>query len=197
MQVGTAQGSQRLIASVGVTAQMKATAVASQEGAPAGAVLLSIGSQIDIGYANKVLETEIGQKLGAALRDAGIEGEQLQAVLSGAVDTSPEATAKRIVDFATSFFAAFQANHAEEEGGVQIDGFSELIKNAVKEGFAQARDLLEGIARLSTDLSEDIDETYGLVMEGIDRFSEDQRASLAQALTIQDPAEQPEENLAV
>lgn len=197
MQVGTAQSSRSPIASIGVSTHVQATLSPSQAGAPADAVLLSIGRQIDVDYATKVLETELGQKLGSALRDAGIDEEQLQAVLSGAVDTSPEATSKRIVDFATSFFSAFQINHAKEEGGAQIDGFSELIKNAVKEGFAQARDVLEGISRISTDLSDDIDKTFGLVMEGIDRFTEDQRGLLAQAQQVQDqPGEQQEQLLA-
>jgi hypothetical protein len=30
----------------------------------------------------------------------------------------------RIVEFATSFFGAFQANNADQEGDAQIDGFS-------------------------------------------------------------------------
>lgn len=181
MQVGTAQSSRSLIASIGVSTHVQATAIPSQAGAPADAVLLSIGRQIDADYANKVLETELGQKLGSALRDAGIDEEQLQAVLSGAQDTSPEATSKRIVDFATSFFSAFQANHGDDEGEAQVAGFTELIKNAVKEGFAQARDILEGISKISTDLSDDIDQTFGLVMEGIDRFAEDQRGLLEKA----------------
>jgi hypothetical protein len=57
------------------------------------------------------------------LRKAGIEGQALEDVLSGALDLSPEVTAKRIVEFATSFFGAFQTNNADQEGDAQIDGF--------------------------------------------------------------------------
>ena len=70
-----------------------------------------------------MLETELGQSFASALRKAGIEGQALEDVLSGALDLSPEATAKRIVEFATSFFGAFQTNNADQEGDAQIDGF--------------------------------------------------------------------------
>jgi hypothetical protein len=199
MHVGTAQ-SQSLISSISVssTTQFQATSI-SQGGASADAVLLSIGRQIDVNYSQRVLETELGQQLGSALQDAGIEGQALTDVLSGVLDTSPEATAKRIVDFATSFFGAFQANHAEEGGEAQVSGFTDLIRDAVEEGFAQSRDILEGIGQISSGVSDDIDQTYDLVMQGIDDFAEGQRLSLAEQVSeaSADPLEPVEDLLAI
>ena len=130
MQVGTAQ-SQSLIASVSVSTQIQATKLGSKDGDSADAVLLSIGRQIDVSYAQKVLETELGQQLSSTLEQAGVATGMLQDALSGALDMSPEATANRIVDFATSFLGAFQANNAEQGGQQQVDGFAELIRGEV------------------------------------------------------------------
>lgn len=197
MQVGTAQ-SQSLIASVSVTrtstTTVSATSLLQQDSAPADAVLNSVGGQIDSGYVQQVLQSEIGQSVANMLQNAGIEGEALDAVLSGAIDVSPQATAGRILDFATSFFGGFQANHAGQEGGAQIDGFSQLIKDAVDEGFQQSRDLLEGIGKISGKVAEDIDETYSLVMSGIDDFAQEQRDSLA---PVPPPEEVPEEPMVI
>ncbi|MBQ38810.1 MAG: DUF5610 domain-containing protein [Candidatus Latescibacteria bacterium] len=191
MLVGTTQSQSSLISSISASSKI-GTSATSMKGGPADAVLMSVGRKIDVNYAQQVLETELGQSFASALKDAGIEGQALEDVLTGAIDVSPEATAKRIVDFATSFFGAFQANHADDEGSVQIDGFSQLIKDAVEEGFAQSRDVLEGIGKISGQVSDDIDETYHLVMGGIDSFVVEQQESLA---PVPPPEEAPDDPL--
>lgn len=180
MQVGTAQ-SQSLIASISVSTQVRATPLSAQDGAPADAVLLTIGKQIDVNYSRTVLRNELADSLDAALQQAGVEGLTAEDLLSGAMDTSPEATATRIVDFATSFFAAFQANHAQDEGDGQIDGFTELIKGAVEEGFAQAREILKGIGRISSAVAEDMDRTFDLVMKGIEDWARERHEALLES----------------
>ena len=199
MQVGTAQ-SQSLIASVSVSTQIQATKINSKDGGSADAVLLNIGSQIDVSYSQKVLETELGQQLNSALQQAGVDTGMLQDGLSGALNMSPEATANRIVAFATSFFGAFQANNAEQGGPQQVDGFAELIRGAVEEGFTQARDILEGIGKISGNVSSDIDRTFGMVMQGIDDFADEQRTIVTGPPTVEDPSletEQIEDLLAI
>jgi hypothetical protein len=178
MQVGTAQSSSTF-ASISVSTQIDVTTISSKKDGSTDAVLLSVGRQIDINYAQQVLETELGQSFATALQEAGIEGQALEDVLSGALDLSPEATAGRIVDFATSFFGSFKANNADQGGGAQIDGFSQLIKDAVEEGFNQSRDVLEGIGKISGQLSSDMDRTFQLVIGGINNFADEQHQSLA------------------
>ena len=180
MQIGSAQ-SQSLIASVSVSTKVEVSAIRSQKDGPVDAVLLSVGQTVDINYAQQVLETELGQSFANALREAGIEGQALDDVLSGVIDFSPEATAKRIVDFASSFFGSFQVNNAHQDGNSQIEGFSEMIRGAVERGFAQAKDILEGIAKISNSAADDMDETFVLVMKGIDDFAEGKRGVLAAA----------------
>ena len=190
MQVGTTQ-SQSLISRISVSAKVETSITRTQTGASADAVNLSVGGQIDSNYVQQVLQTELGESLANALSAAGIEGQALEDVLSGAIDLSPQATAGRIVDFATSFYGSFQSNHADEDGNAQIDGYSQLIKDAVEEGFTQSRDLLEGIGKISGQVSDDINRTYELVMQGLDDFASTQRASLTPEPAPEDVAEEP------
>ena len=190
MQVGTTQSQSTaqsygttqihsLVASLSITTQIEASGTITKEDGSTEAVMLSIGRTIDISYAEQVIQTELGDSFANALSEAGIDTQDLEDALSGATDFSPEATAKRIVDFATSFLGAFKGNHLEQEGNAQIDGFSQLIKDAVDEGSKQSRDLLEGIGRISSQVTEEVDRTYRLVMQGIDDFSDRERAALA------------------
>lgn len=190
MQVGTTQ-SQSLISRISVSAKIETSLSSTQADASAGAVNLSVGGQIDSNYVQQVLQTELGESLASALNAAGIEGQELEDVLSGAIDLSPEATSQRIIDFATSFFGSFQNNHVDEDGNTQIDGFSQLIKDAVEEGFTQSRDLLEGIGEISGQVSDDINRTYTLVMQGLDDFAADQRAALPPEPAPEDAPEEP------
>ena len=190
MQVGTTQ-SYSLINAVSVSPNIEQMKAASDEDGTVDAVQLSVGDEVDKGYVQRVLETELGQSFANALRDAGIEGQALDDILSGAVDTSPKATADRIVSFATSFLGAFQANNADQQGLAQIDGFTDLIHKAVEEGFTQAKDILEGITKISGGVAADIEETFALVVRGINDFAEGKRGLFAEAEEA--PTEQPSE----
>ena len=178
MQVGTAQSSS-LIGSISISTQFDASITSTQEDGSTEAVMMSVGSTIDINYAEQVLQNELGESFANALKEAGIDGQGMEDLFSGAVDFSPEATAQRIVDFATSFLGAFKGNHADDDGNAQIDGFSQMIKDAVDEGFQQSRDLLDGIGKISSQVAEGVDRTYNLVMQGLDDFAARERESLA------------------
>ena len=198
MQIGSAQ-TQSLIASINVSSKVEASPLSSQQDNPVDAVMMSVGGSVDTNYAQQVLETELGQSFTNALRNAGIEGQALDDVLSGVIDFSPEATAKRIVDFASSFFGSFQANHADQDGESQIDDFTALIRGAVEKGFAQAKDVLEGLAKISEGVAADIDETLVLVMKGLEDFAEGKRGALAAANEAppESQIEQPADLLAI
>jgi hypothetical protein len=73
-----------------------------------------------------------------------------------------ENTSQRIVDFAVSFFDAFKGAG---------DEFLSTIKDAVEEGFKQARDML---GELPGQVSNLIDDTYKLVMEKLDAWGVEQ-----------------------
>ena len=206
MQVGSAQ-SQSLIASITVTkTQFSATQLVSQDGSPSSSVLLkagqqtssvllNVGQQIDGNYAQTVLQTSLTDKINGAFQTAGMD-TNVESLLSSGIDFSPKATANRIVSFSTSFFGAFQLNHQGEEKGMQIEGFSSLIKDAVKAGFEDARGILDGIGKISPEIGADIDETFDLVMKGIDDFAAEQESALV-GPTSQQPAEAEEGILAI
>ena len=182
MHVGTAQ-SQSLIASLSVTrkTQISAIPLASGQGERAAdAVLLSIGRRIDVSYATMVLDESLRPRLDAALASAGLE-LSTDDLLSTAEDTFSEATAQRIIEFATSFFEAFQNNQVDEDSESQISSFTELIKGAVKGGFDQARDILGGIGQKSGGVQADIDRTFSLTTKGLDAFAQEQRGALSPA----------------
>ncbi|MBT3344633.1 MAG: DUF5610 domain-containing protein [Gemmatimonadetes bacterium] len=175
MQVGTTQSQHSLIASISVRTQIDAQAVVSSgpEGSES-AVLLSVGSEINIEYASKVLDDNLAASFDAAFVKAGLD-LNTESILSSGLDFSPQATANRILEFSTSFFGGFTANHAaDEDGGPGLGGFKGLIRGAVEEGFSQAKGILSGIGDISGDVSDDIDTTFGLVMEGIDAFGEEE-----------------------
>ena len=175
MQVGTTQSQHSLIASISVTTQLDTQAVVSsgQSGSDA-AVLLNLGGDINSGYANRVLEDNLATSFDAAFAKAGLD-LNTESILSSGLDFSPEATANRILEFSTSLFDGFMANHAgDEDGGPGLGGFKDLIKGAVKEGFTQAKGILSGIGEIPGGVSDDIEETFNLVMSGIDAFGEEE-----------------------
>ena len=92
-------------------------------------------------------------------------------------DHTPEATADRIVTFATSFLPSYGERHADEGEQTQLDGFMALIRGGIEEGFRQARGILEGLDVLNGTVKEGVDSTYDLVMQGLDRFYERRSAS--------------------
>jgi len=154
-------------------------------------VLLSISEQVDTVYAQRVLDDSLADSFNKAFQEAGMDTD-VESLLGSGLDFSPEATANRIVSFAVGFFGAFQSNHQEDAPPDQIDGFAEMIKGAVEQGFAEARDVLKGIGDLSSSASNDIDSTFNLVMSGIDDFAQEQHAGLAEPAS---PQEQEQDSL--
>ena len=188
MQVGSAQ-SQSLIASISVTRTQSSSSsqLVSPGGSQSSSVLLNVGQQIDANYVQTVLDTSLTDKINGAFQSAGID-TNVESLLSSGLDFSPQATADRIVGMATSFFGAFQLNHQGQEKGIQIEGFTSLVKDAVKAGFEEAGSILSGIGDISPEIAADIDETLSLVMKGLDDFAEEQESALVEP--------SPEDNVA-
>lgn len=86
------------------------------------------------------------------------------------VDYSPEATADRIVSFATQFFSIHQQQNSNMSLNDQLDSFMGIIGGAIDNGFKEARDILSGLKVLQGDIADGVDKTYGLVQEGLQAF---------------------------
>lgn len=86
------------------------------------------------------------------------------------IDFSPEATAERIVDFATNFFSMYQAQNSNMEFDQQLNSFMDVIGGAIEQGFDEAKEILTNLKVLEGDIAEGVEETYELVQSGLQTF---------------------------
>ena len=141
-------------------------------------VQIDLSINLSIESANQILNDRIAEKLNAAFEEAGVDLD-IREIQNQNLDTSPEATAKRIVSFATGFFGAFVQNQGEVQGEDQdetarLEDFMSLIGGAIDEGFAEALDILKGIADISGRIQDNVDRTYELVQNGLEEFRQRQ-----------------------
>ena len=141
---------------------------------------VNVNIQVDKGFANRVLSDSLNDKLNSMFQEAGMD-TTVESLLESGTDFSPEATANRIVEFATGFYGQYQANNAEMSEKEQLEGFSTMIKGAIEEGFAGAQEMLEGLGEIDSDVQAGIDETFDLAMKGIDDFVAQRTEQLANA----------------
>ncbi len=110
--------------------------------------------------------------------------QALQAAVAEGVDTSPEATAERIVTGSTMLLARYQAANPQLQGQELIDRFLTVIRGGIEQGFNEARDILDGLQVLSEEIASDIDRTFALVEEGLERF----RSQQLEQMGLSEPA---------
>ncbi len=105
----------------------------------------------------------------------------IQTAYDNGVDTSPEATADRIVSFATQFFSLHQQQNSNMSFDEQLESFMGIIGGAIDTGFKEAKDILSGLKVLQGDIAEGVEKTYGLVQEGLKAFRDGFTSNNAQA----------------
>jgi hypothetical protein len=88
----------------------------------------------------------------------------------GGVDNSPEATAQRILGFATGFYESFKSQHADMGQTEVTDHFLDVIKGGIEQGFKEAREILDGLGVLQGSIASNIDKTYELIQKGLADF---------------------------
>lgn len=98
-----------------------------------------------------------------------------------AEDTSPQATADRIVAFATNFYEKYRERNQDLTEEQAMDDFLAKIGGGIDQGFADAKDILKGLQQLEGKVASDIDETYTLIQEGLQSFREKTLADKAKA----------------
>lgn len=102
--------------------------------------------------------------------DPTLESKPIQNSYESNVDVSPEATAKRIVSFATGFYHTFQQQNPDITSDESLNNFMTVIGGGIEKGFKDAREILESLSVLNGKIAEDIDSTYDLVQEGLKKF---------------------------
>jgi hypothetical protein len=101
----------------------------------------------------------------------------IQAAAESGMDFSPQATAERIVSMSTAFFGRYAESHPEKDMGTALNDFIELIGGGIDKGFAEARQILDGLKVLEGDIASNIDKTYELVQVGLKAFMENHSPS--------------------
>jgi hypothetical protein len=97
-----------------------------------------------------------------------------------ALDTSPEATAGRIADFALGMYGLYKQQNPDLDDEQSIQKFETLIRGAVNQGFSEARSILGSMGLMDDKVKEDADKTYDLVQERFDSFFAQAKESIAQ-----------------
>jgi len=99
----------------------------------------------------------------------------IQAASASGMDFGPQATADRIVSMSTAFFGRYTENHPEKDLNAALIDFVQLIGGGIDKGFAEARQILDGLKVLEGDIAVNIDKTYELVQIGLNAFVENHR----------------------
>lgn len=86
------------------------------------------------------------------------------------LDFSPESTSERIVGLSTAYYGEFKERHSSEDELVVLSNFVESISSGIDQGFAEARDILEGLDVLQGEISRSINQTFELVTEKLLAF---------------------------
>jgi hypothetical protein len=113
---------------------------------------------------NTVLEPDLGPNA-------------IDAAVESGLDVSPEATAERIVGLSTAFFPAFREANPDESEQEALVHFMDVIRGGIEQGFAEAREILQGLGVLEGSIADNIDLTYDLVQEKLDAFQQNRGQS--------------------
>lgn len=111
--------------------------------------------------AQQALETEVGQKISAAFKEAGVDLDQAMGM-----DWSVDATAQRIADFATGFFQTYKDQHPELSEEEASEGFETLMRGAIDKGAGQALEILQGMSvdsEITTRATDTITKVHSLL----------------------------------
>lgn len=87
-----------------------------------------------------------------------------------AIDTSPEATANRIADFALNFFAQYVENHPELADADAKQAFVDFIGQAIAQGIEEARGILDSLNALNPQINSSIDSISEVIQQRLDAF---------------------------
>lgn len=103
----------------------------------------------------------------------------IQKAYDEGIDFSPEATAERIVSFATSFFGAYVEQNQDKSTEDALNEYMAIISEAIDTGFAEAYEILNSLSVFDGEIKENAEQTYDLVQDGLANFKEQQLSLLA------------------
>ncbi|MBI1317716.1 MAG: hypothetical protein GC168_02060 [Candidatus Hydrogenedens sp.] len=130
---------------------------------------LGQGGKVSSGQALNIVTERAYEKLRAVVDDA----RAALGLPEGAeIDTSPDATANRIADFALGYFSKYAENNglANDEAGRKQ--FVDFIGAAVTKGIDEARGILGSLQALDDNISSNIDQTASIIQDRFQQFIE-------------------------
>ena len=130
--------------------------------------VLQLGSSpLSNGDSMRVVLERAMEKLRAVVGDARAE---LGIPEGAALDTSAEATAGRIADFALGAFEAFKRNHGDLGEDEARQEFVAFIGAAINQGISEARGILEALSALNPEVGSKIDTISAFIQQRLDDF---------------------------
>jgi len=96
--------------------------------------------------------------------------EELGLPENAVIDTSPKATAGRIVDFALGAYDRYRENNKLEDTEEARAQFAEFIGGAINQGIAEARDILTALNSLTAEVDSNITLTADIIQERLADF---------------------------
>ena len=139
---------------------------------------MKVNIQVDKLEIGKSTQLTTNQATNAVLARAM---DKLRAVVSDArsalgmaedsiIDTSAEATANRIADFALSAFDKWSKNHSEVEGEEARQQFADFIGAAIEQGISEARGILSALDSLNPEVDSNITSTAQIIQQRLQDF---------------------------
>jgi len=147
----------------------------SKSGQSAGSLLVGDSDSVEFGTqgalslpeAMKIVGERALEKLRSVVSDARAE----LGIPEGTVlDTSPEATAGRIVDFALGAFAAYAERHSELGDAEARQAFVDIIGPAISQGIEEARGILGALNALTPEVDANITKTAEIIHQRLSDF---------------------------
>ncbi len=119
------------------------------------------------GQAQGIVLDRAYEKLRAVVGDArtalGLaEGEE--------IDTSPNATADRIADFAINFFSKYAENNGLEDNEEGRKAFADFIGGAINQGIEEAKGILTALPAFDPEIQAGVEDTASYIQKRLDDF---------------------------
>ncbi len=135
---------------------------------PSGADVAAFGaSGVSAGQSMNIVIERAMEQLRAVVGEARAE----LGIPEGAViDTSPEATANRIADFALGAFESYWKNHDDLNQDDARAAFADFIGKAINQGIEEARDILTALNALNPEVGGNIDTISSIIQERLEAF---------------------------
>lgn len=154
--------------------------------------IVELRDPLDLSIGAEMLQSAIGKQIEAMFEEHGISLED-----HVGQDMSVDATAERIVDFATGFYAVWKEQNPDADDADSLDEFEATIRGAIDQGYGEAIGILKGMESISEGVFGTAEQTYDRIREllderfaklrGDDESSEDETQLAGDLIEIEGP----------